>query len=101
MTAQEIAKEFIRVTYRRNSIEFRVKDIFRDGPAHPYSTWELSSRIDGPISEKQITDEIERILHNKRHFRTCEECGDLNPIGWMNDERICQSCAERNHGVVH
>ncbi len=36
-------------------------------------------------------------------FNKCVECGRSNPPEWMmgyDDEDICQSCAERNHGVV-
>lgn len=34
-------------------------------------------------------------------FRTCAECGERQPPEWMHGEALCQSCAERNHGVCY
>jgi hypothetical protein len=34
-------------------------------------------------------------------FRTCEGCGQSTPPEYMHDEMICQSCAERELGIVH
>ncbi len=62
---------------------------------------ELVQRIEGSQSDRRVSEEIDRILLNKEHFSRCEECGQLKPRGWMHDGNICQSCAERNHGVVY
>jgi formylmethanofuran dehydrogenase subunit E len=40
-------------------------------------------------------------LRKKQFFGRCQECGELNPSGWMHDSKICQHCAETNHGVVY
>jgi len=34
-------------------------------------------------------------------FRRCEECERVLPPAWMHDDRICQTCAEQELGVVH
>jgi hypothetical protein len=34
-------------------------------------------------------------------FSTCSECGELTPPEWLHAPALCDSCAERNHGVVH
>lgn len=34
-------------------------------------------------------------------FATCVECGELTPPEWLHSPTLCDSCAERNHGVVH
>lgn len=44
----------------------------------------------------ESTREIRRSGYGK-----CEPCGETNPPEWMHDEKTCQSCAERELGVVH
>lgn len=34
-------------------------------------------------------------------FSGCRECGQLTPPEWLQSPTLCDSCAERNHGVVH
>jgi hypothetical protein len=34
-------------------------------------------------------------------FARCGECEQDFPPEWMHDEGLCQSCAERNHGVTY
>ncbi|MHC4931923.1 MAG: hypothetical protein ACYTGV_07025 [Planctomycetota bacterium] len=52
-------------------------------------------------SESEIEGAIGRILRDDSYFQTCNECGELTPLGWMHDESICQGCAASNHGVVY
>ena len=35
------------------------------------------------------------------NFRKCAHCGETKPPEWMHRKDCCQSCAERNLGVVH
>jgi len=34
-------------------------------------------------------------------YRTCTHCGQTNPPEWMHDQTVCQTCAERDLGVVY
>jgi hypothetical protein len=34
-------------------------------------------------------------------YRTCARCDEINPPEWMHDAQVCQSCAERDLGVVY
>lgn len=34
-------------------------------------------------------------------FRVCERCERSTPPEWMDDERVCQACADTDPGVVH
>lgn len=34
-------------------------------------------------------------------FRVCERCERSTPPEWMDNERVCQSCADADLGVVH
>jgi hypothetical protein len=34
-------------------------------------------------------------------YRKCERCGETKPPEWMHDANTCQSCAERDLGVVY
>ena len=51
--------------------------------------------------EKYKGKYISRILNNKKYFRICGLCGEVNHTGHMHDAYICQSCAEIHHHVVY
>jgi rRNA maturation endonuclease Nob1 len=55
-----------------------------------------------PAGSTPDTIEIARraLLQRRRFFRTCRLCGERNPLGWMMDDGMCQSCGESKLGVV-
>lgn len=34
-------------------------------------------------------------------YSACQACAKSTPPEWMHDDEICQTCAERERGVVH
>jgi len=100
MTDQEIIDEFIEVIEEDAMTRFTVKIIEWPHPAEPVSRPSVVSEVKGRLSPEQIDKEKLRISRMRRYFRRCVECKQLNPVGWMLDTKICQSCASKNHGVV-
>lgn len=97
----EPSRDFVRVERRDDSIRVLVGDVTWDGPAHPSVDWTVWRELAVQASDQDVRKCVEELLASPAHFLQCEECGERNPLGWMHDECICQSCAERNHGVVY
>ena len=51
------------------------------------------------MSLRNLIESARELRHSK--YGKCERCGETNPPEWMHDDKTCQSCAERDLGVVH
>ena len=102
MNDSDLANEFIRQEAVGQSVHVLVRLIeWHGGPANPTSRWKLIAKINIADAESKLGPAIRRVLDDRRYFGRCEECGERNPAGWMHSEKLCQSCAEANHGVVY
>ena len=98
MTDDEIKLEFIRLS--PDGSHLQVKTISWDGH-DPMDAW-IDYQIDGVEScEHDVDAAMNKALADKRYFRRCQKCQTLNPIGWMNDSKICQECAQQYLGIVY
>jgi hypothetical protein len=91
--------EFITSSRSGNELTVSVRQIEWDGPHDPRSSFHIE-RLPSSARDEVIEACIERVLSDRRFFGICEECGEMNPRGWMMDADLCQSCAVDNHGVV-
>jgi hypothetical protein len=101
MTDRELRKEFIRIEKTQNEIQIFAREIRWDGPHTPIHTWAVGKSLPDTASETEIENATVSILRDDRYFRTCLECGERKPLGWMLNESLCQECAQANHGVVY
>ncbi len=101
MTDTELLKEFVRVERTQTEVQILVHEIRWDGPSTPIHTWEVAKTLPGTASKSTIRESAAGLLEDPSYFRTCFECGERKPHGWMNGDCICQACAQTNHGVVH
>jgi len=61
----------------------------------------LLSTIDGDAGEAVIQAAHTIAARRRASFRTCAECGALDSPEQMHDKKICQGCAQQNHGVIY
>jgi hypothetical protein len=101
MTEAEVIAEFTKTTRRPDGIRIVVAFIDWPSPAEPRTRWHVVTRLPTETPERNITAARNALLKNRRYFRLCNTCGETNPIGWMHDDHICQSCAEKDLGVVY
>ncbi len=101
MKKAQLLKEFIRIDKTPLDIVILVREIDWDGPAKPISSWLEWKRLASGASEDEIKQTAALVLEDPAYFRYCVECGEQNPIGWMHDDRVCQTCAQSKHGVVY
>ena len=98
---KEWANKYIRSIRLDNTIEIQVEIIKWPHPHTPTSSWHTIKKLDGSTSQEVIDELVENTLIDSRYFKVCNECNERNPIGHMHNNKICQSCAENNHGIVH
>ena len=101
MNDRELLEEFIRVERDADQVRIMVCKIHWDGPYTPVSTWVIGMELPATATETKVNSATASILEDVRYFRVCRECEQRKPVGWMHDDRICQGCAEANHGVDH
>lgn len=101
MTDQELLEEFTDVKIEEDGIALRILKITWPQPHTPRSSWVTVSVL--PVETSPLDLDIARrqLLENTKHFRICTMCHKRNPNGWMHDDTICQSCAERHLGVKY
>jgi hypothetical protein len=101
MNDHELAQRFIKIEPAAGSINVLVCKIGWSDSHTPIFTWELTAKLNADVSSTKVDTQIHKALNNKQYFQVCKECGERKPCGWMHRKSICQSCAERNHGIVH
>ncbi len=101
MTESELLAEFVRVDRKDENIAVMVLEIAWEGPHKPVDRWTLAKTLHAASSDSEVADATRSVLSDQRFFSTCGECNQRMPLGWMDDQELCQGCAERNHGVVY
>jgi hypothetical protein len=99
--AAKYINDYMRVARSDNTIEIQVEMIEWPHPHTPTSSWHTIDKLDKFTSQEVIDEIVEKTLSDKRYFKVCNECNERNPVGHMHDNKICQSCAENNHGIVY
>lgn len=101
MTDDELLEEFIDARVSSKGIALRVCRITWPHPHEPKSHWRTVLVLPASTSTETVKMEMHKLLRNKKFFAVCEECHERNPTGLMETGKICQACAEQNHGVVY
>jgi hypothetical protein len=101
MKDEELLMEFVRKRYDDEVIVFFVCRIVWDGQHTPVKEWVPVSVLPVMSSPAEIEKAKRALLKRRRFFKVCEMCGERKPDGWMHDNEVCQSCAERELGVVY
>ena len=101
MNDEELISKFIKVKQEDNEIRLLVRQIFWPHPHEPRSRWTVASVLPQASPPQDVDAQIQAILENSQYFKVCQECAKRKPRGWMHNSNICQSCAERNYGVVY
>ena len=100
MTIPEYLAEFIKVKSHDDQVEIYFHDFIWEGHT-PVSQEELVYKLPLARWEKDKEKYMSRILNNKKYFRICGLCGEINHTRHMHDAYICQSCAVAHHHVVY
>ena len=102
MTDADLIAEFIRTIPKADgSIAIEVRVISWPHPHEPESAWVMAAELSPGASQDRIDKAVRKNLQNRKFFRVCQECEERNPVGWMHNTKICQTCAERHHGVCY
>ena len=96
-----IVDECTRVTREADCLLIEVAHIAWDGPHTPVTTWVTCAVLPLDAAHTSISAARFALLEERGHFRICRVFKERKPCGGMHDGRVCQSCAERDFGVIH
>lgn len=120
---KEIKRNHIRLRANEQGLWLEVEAIDWISSYEPVSSWTPVKQLGAPpapeefgehlilpilddspnwvVSPHEIEKAIDQLLANRRYFQICGRCRHLHPVGHMHDDFACQSCAEKNLGVVY
>lgn len=93
--------EYFRCIGTDEAWEFQVGVVTWEGAHTPNLVWKVFRRWNSPPDASRIQRAKAAALRQSRYFRTCKTCYEVTNAGHMFDAEICQSCAERQLGVVY
>lgn len=83
-------------------VELRLPTIKWVGPHSPAPSSRFKERVQWQEEGHDWAALIQSAQETQREtFEVCQYCGQQNPRGWMHSKTVCQSCAERELGIVH
>ncbi len=100
MTDDEVLNEFTRVIAGKAGPMLECLTISWPHPSTPESHWVPVKTLPAGAAPETVESERRDLLQRGRFFRTCAMCGERQPLGWMCDDKVCQSCASAKLGVV-
>jgi hypothetical protein len=100
MTDDELRNEFTRVTTAEDGITLECCVITWPHPSQPASEWRVVKTLPAGSTPETLETARRALLQRRRFFRTCRLCDEHQPLGWMMDNGICQSCGSSRLGVV-
>lgn len=86
-----------------DAMELRLPVLTWIGPHKSAQTSRLWERYAlDQLEEAQLADLIaQALVQQQESFSDCQYCGQHKPKGWMHGEDVCQSCAEKELGIVY
>jgi hypothetical protein len=97
----QLIADFIRVVESEDGTLMEVGVVEWNGPATPVIRWKTFRRWRRKPTPQRLDAAQQQALQTARFFKVCRICRDRTNIGHMHDARVCQSCAERELGVVY
>ena len=92
----------LSVLVMREVIELRLPTIEWVGPHSPISASKLWKRVRWQEKDNDWPALIQSAqAAQQKTFGVCQYCKRQNPRGWMHSKTVCQSCTERELGIVH
>ena len=93
--------EFTRVVETPDGRAIEFNDLQWPSPSRPEAHWVQRIVLRMGATSEEVEDARRSLLQRLDCFRTCTLCAQPNPVGWMLDESVCQSCGTSELGAVH
>jgi hypothetical protein len=101
MNNDQLIQQFTRVKARPDGLRVECQVISWPYPSRPSSRWKRVKTLPTGSSAEEIGAARRLLLEDPRFFGVCKMCRERQPKGWMESDRVCQSCAEGRLGVVY
>jgi len=96
----ELIRDFMRLVESDEGVVMEVGVVEWDGPHTPTIRWRDFRQWRRVPNAQRLAAARQRALQDSRFFRVCQTCQECRNVGHMFNSNICQSCAERDLGVV-
>jgi hypothetical protein len=97
----ELIQDMTRIIESPEAVVFEVVEVHWLKPRSPCIVWHPVVVLPPGSSPIRIEAARKSLLHRKRFFALCAECGLRNIKGHMASAFLCMGCAERNHDIVY
>ena len=101
MTDEELIADFVKAERTPGAVRIMVADISWPSPSQPETTWQEVGSLPATATDEEIATARQQAVTDTRYFAMCGTCREKQPVGWMHDDSICQSCASRDHGILY
>lgn len=102
MERQEIIDEHIAIERNAAGITISVIDVEWDGHT-PVERHLPARKLSTDASPEELSKAIDEVLSDKKFFRVCNDCRELNVVGHiieLHGKTLCHGCAQMNHGII-
>jgi hypothetical protein len=86
---------------RADKIRIKLCFVSWQSPSDPISNWRTVRALSNDLSDYEIQDCIDKIIHEGRYIKYCKECEQYYINGHMFDSNLCQSCATIKTGIIY
>lgn len=97
----ELFRDMTRVIESPEAVVLEVAEVHWLQPHSLFIVWHPVVVLQPSSSPVRIEAARKSLLHRKRFFALCAECGLRNIKGHMDSGALCMSCAKSNHGMVY
>ncbi len=101
MNHDRLIQQFTRVKAMPDGLRVECQVISWPHPSRPSSRWKRVNTLPTGSTAEEIGAARRLLLQDSRFFGACGMCRERQPVGWMDSERVCQSCAAEHLGVVY
>jgi len=101
MNIENYKTDFFKIKKTSENIEIYVKKITWKGSHEFDISWIKTKKMKKDISDSEINAVIKTIVKEDNFFSTCLDCNQRILNDYMHNEKYCQACASKNHGVIY
>ena len=100
-TDVQLIADYMRVVESLGGYVLEVGVVGWDGPHRPCMIWKVFRKWRHAPSAQRLAAAQQKALQESRFFKICFTCHERHNVGHMFDSEICQTCAERDLGIVY
>jgi hypothetical protein len=86
--SEYIKTNYLRLSSLKGTLSIEVCTVEWMGTCTPISNWHIVKKMEKSCSITEVESVIKNVLSDKKYFRTCTSCKELNISGHMHDSEM-------------